>query len=472
MISLVKNELIKILHKKGLYIYGIIIIVIMGFTLIIDKFTDSNDFFDSYSIREESLKDYDLNDREELEWYVEERSSLDTDKIARDYDIYSPERYYIENDISGTISMMNTAKYIEKNDELYKMYQEEYNSKIKRLDNFDWRIDVEGQKAELEEELTKLKSMEESSEYKSRIEEIGYELEGINYRLKNDVAPSYSPSSSLVTSYVSNAIEYNSINKDEKTYTNRDELRNKRALERKYFISKYKIENNIVDSNGETFQEDYVSDLSSASTFFIIAMVIIAGGIFAEEFNKGTIKQLLVKPFSRTQIYLSKIIAIFIVLLMFILFYCSVTFVYYALADGNVGTIFNPIIDYSFKTHSIVEHNVLSYVLLNFVAILPQIVILTFVCTFAGIIATSTVGAVISVFGLTFLNGILSVFLPSKILSFLPMNCWDFTSYLTHGMSFNEYGNFGSSLAICVITVVLLFGLGLFIFNKKDIKNQ
>lgn len=468
MTSLVKNELIKILHKKGLYIYLIIIILFMSFALVTDKLFDNNSE-DFYELREEMLKDYNLEDKNEAAMYVQEKTDIDVHKIALKYDYLSPEYYYIDTELYSTVASMYTAKYVSQDDEVYNMYLNTYNEQLKILDNFNWRAVVEEKKKELQTELDEYKNMEDDTDVKLRVQEIGYELEGIEYRLRNDVAPSYKSSSSLVESYVRNAKSYNEIN--DEAYASHEELLSRREIEKDYFVSKYKIDNNIVDSD-DSFQKAFVGDLEEASSFFVIAMLIIAGGIFAEEFNKGTIKQLLVKPFTRVQIYVSKIIAIFITLLLFIVAYCCIISVYYALSVGHIVTIFDPIIDYSFVSKSVVEFNTITYVLRNFVAYLPQLLILTFVCTFVGILTTSTVGAIISVFGLIFVNGILSAFVPEKILVFLPMNCWDFSSYLSYGMSVSEYGSFASSLTICVVTILLLFGLGLLLFKNKDIKNQ
>ena len=78
-------------------------------------------------------------------------------------------------------------------------------------------------------------------------------------------------------------------------------------------ISRYIIENNIdlykTDTKGmlENFFNEY-------GIFIIVVIVMIAGTIVSEEFNKGTIKLLLVKPYSRLKILLSKYITTLIIL--------------------------------------------------------------------------------------------------------------------------------------------------------------
>ncbi len=472
MINLVKNELIKIFSKKGLYIYGIIIIFIMAFNLVVEKTRVFDNSFTYYNTSEERLSKYDLNNSEELEWYVDEKSDLEKFKLLEDYDSKSPEYYYIEKEVFATIKKMNIYKYIEKNDELFNEAQEEYNNQIKLLEDYDWRLKLEEDKKSLEDELGELKTQGNAESSDDRIYQIECELEGIRYRLKNNVAPSYTHSSSIVDDYIIYSEMYRAMNKDESAYKSNSELIEKRNTEKRYYLAKYNIENDIVMSNDISFRDDFVGDVTGAVMLYIIAMVIIAGGIFAEEFNKGTIKQLLIKPYSRTKIYVSKILAIFIALLAFILFYNTIAFVFYWILDGNISTIFDPIIDYSFRKNAIVEYNTFGYIFIRYLSSLPQFIILILLCVFIGVITTNTVSSVISVFCLDFINALISEFLSEKIIALIPMNCWNFDTYLEFGISAYNYSSLGKSLFICSLTIIILFILGLIIFKRKDIKNQ
>ena len=472
MINLVKNELIKIFSKKGLYIYGIIIIFIMAFNLVVEKTRVFDNSFTYYNTSEERLSKYDLNNSEELEWYVDEKSDLEKFKLLEDYDSKSPEYYYIEKEVFATIKKMNIYKYIEKNDELFNEAQEEYNNQIKLLEDYDWRLKLEEDKKSLEDELGELKTQGNAESSDDRIYQIECELEGIRYRLKNNVAPSYTHISSIVDDYIIYSEMYRAMNKDESAYKSNSELIEKRNTEKRYYLAKYNIENDIVMSNDISFRDDFVGDVTGAVMLYIIAMVIIAGGIFAEEFNKGTIKQLLIKPYSRTKIYVSKILAIFIALLAFILFYNTIAFVFYWILDGNISTIFDPIIDYSFRKNAIVEYNTFGYIFIRYLSSLPQLIILILLCVFIGVITTNTVSSVISVFCLDFINALISEFLSEKIIALIPMNCWNFDTYLEFGISAYNYSSLGKSLFICSLTIIILFILGLIIFKRKDIKNQ
>ncbi|SPP27061.1 conserved membrane hypothetical protein [Brochothrix thermosphacta] len=57
---------------------------------------------------------------------------------------------------------------------------------------------------------------------------------------------------------------------------------------------------------------DYFSTLGGQTSFINLFIVIVASTIVATEFSQGTIKFLLIRPYSRTQIMLSKIITTFV----------------------------------------------------------------------------------------------------------------------------------------------------------------
>ena len=56
------------------------------------------------------------------------------------------------------------------------------------------------------------------------------------------------------------------------------------------------------------------------SKISLLVAVLIASGIISDELDKGTIKQLLVKPFTRNKIFMSKLIASMIIVLFFMVY--------------------------------------------------------------------------------------------------------------------------------------------------------
>ena len=101
-------------------------------------------------------------------------------------------------------------------------------------------------------------------------------------------------------------------NKNNKTYEEEKEFyeAKENAEKSKYIIEQGKDIKNTSDSRGFL-----LNVFSRYELFIIITIVLIAGAIVSEEFNKGTIKLLLVRPFSRAKILLAKFITVVITVL-------------------------------------------------------------------------------------------------------------------------------------------------------------
>ncbi|MGN1372309.1 MAG: ABC transporter permease subunit [Candidatus Coprovivens sp.] len=474
MINLIRNELVKISHKKSVLVLSIVVIGLLIFSFIIEK-SFVNNGYDSveqnYNYYKNELEFYDLNKESELRMYVGDLTFFKTYELLLDYsDDESPEYYYVFNDIQPVLNNMYYAKYISKIDDEYQLYKKQYDEMVKKLENFDWEADLLKEKREFEQQVEDLKNSENVS--KKEIEVLNYEIEAIDYRLKYKIPYSYSNASSLVDEYKSSAISYLDVNKDESSYKDREELINKRELEKKLYISKYKLDHELFDDdNNETIQA-IASVLSIVDFIIVIALLIICGEVVAEEFNKGTIKQLLVRPFSRNKILVSKIIASFISFLLFVLFYFILNVLYYMILDNNFGIVFSNIIEYNYFTGNVFEINLLAYSLLNFVAILPCYLCLFAFVILVGVLTTNVVGAIASGLALLFIPSFINVMLNDKIRSFLPLYCWDFTTYLFGGISSNPNSSLLKSSIVCLVFLVVVLVLAFVFFKKKDIKNQ
>ncbi len=333
MINLVKNELIKIFHKKGIWI---LVMLILGFWVLsfaldsLDIGSQSEEEYlrQSYELYKNTLNDYDLEDKSQAALYAEHLARTDTFALLLDYsDFESPEYYFIDNDIYNVLNNMYYAKYVTKIENEYQVYKKEYDEMIKKLENFDWKNDLENTKKEY---LSKIKELEEekkistSVDIDNQIETLNIMIKAIDYRLENEIPVSYRDSSYLVDDYETSAISYISMNKDESKYTSQMDLKEKRDTEEKYKIAEYKLENKKTDDRRNLLIDGLVNLFTYEDTVILLGLLIICGGVIADEFSKGTIKQLLVKPFSRNKILASKMIASLIAVALFMLFYYSI----------------------------------------------------------------------------------------------------------------------------------------------------
>ncbi|KAF1305522.1 ABC transporter permease [Candidatus Enterococcus willemsii] len=67
-----------------------------------------------------------------------------------------------------------------------------------------------------------------------------------------------------------------------------------------------------IASSGEMLANDNFSRLTDMTSFLNLFVVIVAASMLAEEFSRGTIKFLLIRPYSRTQILAAKFITAFL----------------------------------------------------------------------------------------------------------------------------------------------------------------
>jgi len=173
--------------------------------------------------------------------------------------------------------------------------------------------------------------------------------------------------------------------------------------------------------------------------FFInIFSISIASGIVANEFNWGTIKFLLIRPFSRSKILLSKYITviIFSALLTFLLFI------------------------FSFATNSLLYTNNLgnqgfSDILMLFLLKYPEIFMYSTIAFMLSVLSKSSSLALGFSLVIVFIGPIIAYYLPNKYLLFSNVD-------LTRG-------DLRFSIAILLIYTIIFNFISWIIFLKRDI---
>lgn len=471
MINLIRNELCKILHKKGIYIYTILIIMMLVLMTVVSKNVGPEDdsvfLIEQADMLEDNLKNYDLDDEHELDMYIGDRVIIDVYRLSSEYDINSQERYYIDEIIEPLIYSKYQFEYAENNIDSAKEMQASIDEAIKRLDNFDWKKDIKDRIVQIEAELDTLDKSKDSV----LIETLNIELWCLNYRLDNNVPYSYGHTSMMIDEYEDYAVQYLSVVKDESLIVDKEVLREKREVEKNYYELQYKLEHKIVGDNQEMI-DFIVSSMAYVDDLIIVAIIIVAGSIVSSEFNKGTIKQLLIKPHSRTKILLSKIIASLIVIFLFCIVYNGAVIIANCYEYSDFTSIFGNNVVYDFSIGKVREVSVLSQCLYGFVSVLPAYLIIFFFVIFMGVLTTSTISTVSSTFGVYLFYDLLSLWLKPKVLAYLPFYCWDLSPYMYGGLNSNIHSSFGLALLVDIVTILVLMLLAFIIFKKKEIKNQ
>ncbi len=484
MIRLVKIELKKLFAKKMIYIFLAIITAITLATTLLEKNLDKVfgliEFKANAELYKQAMDSYDLKDPAQLELYVDDKTEYDIINISKNYDVYSPEHMYVDNNMRETIVCMNENEFITKDQAKYDECKKKYDEQLEFLKHFDWKEQLINEKKDVEEEIQSLEFginsgtlTDKESEDALKVLKLSKEI--LDYRIEKGIPIDGSGLSLSLTSYVSSYQQYLAIDKN-KNVVDRSELLNNRSIEENYFLNKYMFENNLMRETGRaTATESTASSVLSVfagGTFALLFLVLVGGSIVAEEFNKGTIKQLLLKPYNRTKIFVSKVIASILVFFLFLIAYALITALLNGIVFGEFRSLFDPVVFYDFNSGKVIEHSLLFACLERMLVILPMYLILLGVSLLMGVLTTNTAVSIIVPIVLDTGAGIINAFARSKIFAYIPTMCWNLSEFLHGGLPAFKYLKLPTSIVIDVITILVLYISSIIIFKKKDIKNQ
>lgn len=286
MLNLIKNEIYKILHKRGTFI--VLIITALFITLV------------SYLIGHEQVNyvSTEMYYNSDTGSIAENKTNQEMNELSKKYNDKTWQ-YYVLNDVNAVVGNYNYAlegNYLDEN------LENEYNAIKKALNSDDWKYFVNVKTDSLKEEL---KNYEESlknatsdkakKDIEAEIYRINIAIEMNKYRLKENVK--------YGDDYINNAIdEVISLASQVKTYETTTNEETKTQLEqsvKNYYKSRYILENKE-DINNESNLRYIMTNFYSEYTFLILVFgVMIAGAIVSEEYNKGTIKSLLITPYKK-----------------------------------------------------------------------------------------------------------------------------------------------------------------------------
>jgi len=237
--------------------------------------------------------------------------------------------------------------------------------------------------------------------------------------------------------------------------------------------TKYMIKNNVDLDSYANLRYGFINILQDYSIFIIILTVMISGSIVSKEFNKGTIKQLLIRPYSRFKILLSKYITCIIILIISI---CLILLLETFIGGITFGfkSIDIPVIVYNFDINKTIEVSTLKYTFTLIISTLPKFILLTTLSfTISTIINNSIIGVIIPILGY-FISDIINAIAISykiNILKYFITLNWDWSKYLYGGIGLYENINIYFSIFICILYMIIMLVPTFIIFNNKDIKN-
>ena len=480
-----KNELIKIFKKKSIYITLFVILAFVILTNCIYKFFYYTGNYEEYSdtyiqYNKEEIAKLDPNKPSDTKMYIDLKTTLDIYDMKQKYEANSWQRSVLSEQVGSQISERNTYLYGENKDsQKVAKIEEEINQTLTKLDQGDWRYFA---KNDLEEAKIKLKNLEEQkakTEDKQELQslEIGIQNAKVDeevaqIRMDKDIPYGHDFRNKALNTYQSEA--KNVINRESNTqeldYAGKQD---KNESIEKREISRYIIENNV-DINKSNDVRGILKNLFNEYGLFIIVMIVmIAGTIVSEEFNKGTIKLLLVKPYDRRKILLAK----FITVLIMILFSIAVVVIMELIVGGIIfgwNSLSVPILQYNFDTQSLENIPIFTYLGIEILTQLPKLILLaTLAFSCSTLFTNSAVAIAIPLLGYMSADMINMLVIQYKVefMKFFVSLNWDFKEYLFGKLPTMEGLTLGFSIIICSLYFVAMLIPTFIAFKKKNIKN-
>ncbi len=481
MISLIQNELKKIFKKKSLLITLLVTLAFIILTNVIYKLDFENSYYDyieeEISFYGEQLKT--LDPEKDKDMYAQYKTELEVYQLVKKYDEKSWQAKIIQSEMRSCISNINYFTYQEKSDSGLKIAKAKYNEYIKRLDTDDWRYFAEEEVKEKNTEIDELKAMQEKTTNKLEIKELqsqirGYEISRqiATWRLEKDIPYGNDYKNNCLNSYMVAMEDIRSYDFGE-TEKNYDSKKQYYKAQETAAINKYDIENETTVGDTSSAKGILLSTFDEYEIFLIVMFMMTAGVIVSEEFSKGTIKLLLIKPYKRSTILASKFITSIIVAIIVILLVLLMQFVVGGLIQG-FDSFKNPTIIYDHTINNVKQINTIQYLAMQALGKAPMyILLMTLAFAFSTIFTNSALAITISLLG----------YMGSSVINMLALNLklnwikyfvtpnWNLTEYFWGGLPTFEGITLPFSIAIIVIYMVIMLVPTFIIFQKKNIKN-
>ena len=484
--NLVKNELIKIFKKKTIYITMVVIFLLLIFMNCMFKYPNSGSEYD-YHLHNEN---YINSLRGELETLNPEKSSDVTTYINLLSEIQLSEMMeqhkdaewklaIIDERIAPYITERNTYQYgAEKDETQVEAVNQEINDLLAKLDEGDWKYFAREDLAKAEQQIEELNSQKEQTEDKAVLENIETELN--NAQMEKEIAEiRLNKEIPYGSDYLNRAISnLQTANTNLANFKNVEELTYEQKLEYNSYLedqaeSRYILETGRDIHNTNSLKGILENFYAQFGIFLIVVVVMIAGTIVSEEFNKGTIKLLLVKPYTRNKILMAKAITT----LIMIIFIIVITLVMQILIGGIIfgfDSLSEPVVAYNFNTNTMEEMNIFANLGVQTLTQLPMIILLaTLAFAISTLFTNSTLAITISLLGYmaaSIINQLAIGYDLQFMKYFVTMN-WDLSIYANGALPYMEGMNMTMSIIICVAYFLIMMIPTFIVFKKRNIKN-
>ena len=489
LIKLLEVELKKIFKHKSIYIVWTLMLTfcllnnILYFTDYDEegnyKYKEIENLDDEINELNKELTKYDVNNQNQITMYVTIKTKLDILNLKKEFSHNSWQYKKINDYIYDTIYQINNYKYNKINEIMVKKLNNDYLEIVDKLKLNDYRyfLSIEITKKndiinKLLEEYNNVKDEKIKVELNEQIEDEKFKLKNLNYRLNNNIKEDNSYLNNALEKYQENykTVEFYKKLKTKKTH--QDKLIYMNAI-KETKMSEYIIENkqNINKENNLNYQLRTIVD--DYEIFIVILILIVCSTIICGEFKDGTIKLLLIKPYSRCKILLSKYLTSIIVILISILLLIITQFILGMLMFG-LESLNMPVLVFDFNKMDLVCYNVFLYMIIRIIAKMPFLLILITITCFIAVVTCNILVSITMPLMLYMFTPSLVYFIKEyklEVLKYLVNINWNIEYYLFGMISEVSFINLEFSLLILGIYFISLIVIMFVIFKKKDIKN-
>lgn len=485
MSRLIKNELTKIFKKKSIYITLLVVLAFVILTNCIYKFFYQSNNYYEYSgnyiqYTKEELAKLDPNKPSDTKMYIELKSNLDVYELREKYEKGSWQRDILATQISSYVNERNTYLYGENKDtQKATNIEKQINEFLEKLEQDDWKYFAQKELEQAKTALTNLEEQKANTQDKQELQSLENSIENAKidqevaeYRINKEIKYGNDYRNVALTEYQEQAKNVVNIENTGKELEYEEKKEYNSCLKNRE-ISKYIIENNI-DINKQNDIRGILKNFFNEYGLFVIVMIVmIAGTIVSEEFNKGTIKLLLVKPYGRNKILFAK----FITVLMMILFSIVAIVIMELIVGGFIfgyDSLSVPILEYNFSTQSLESMSIFTYLGIEIVTQLPKLLLLaTLAFSCSTLFTNSALAIAIPLLGYMSADMINMLVIQYKVnfMKFFVSLNWDFKEYLFGNLPQMEGMTFGFSAVICILYFAIMLIPTFIVFKRKNIKN-
>lgn len=482
MIKLIKNELVKIFSKKSMIIIGVLILIlVIGINVMGKLNVNMSNSYPAYTENyinyiEEELKELDPNKPSDINKYAEVKSQKDVADIAKEYTEISWQADVIETIIAPVIGETNNYKYVDKNESKLADSTIKYNEMFKALKESNWKYfankELENVNLQIKQLNLLIEEDKENTDLQLQLKSLELQKEVVTLRLEEDIKYGSEDYKSSAIQYYKMYMENYNQYAQSKNITEEEKSEMNNCLE-KANLYKYDIYNNTEYQNPSTANYTFQNSIESYIVIIVMVIVIVAGVSVSEEFNKGTVKLLLVRPYSRTKILIAKLISVFITMAITTISILALQFIVGGLVYG-FETYEMQVLQFDFTNNSIVTLNIFAYLGLMFICKLPVFVLIgTLAFALSTIFLNSPLAIALPIFGYMGSDMINMLALSYKwdwVKYFVTPN-WDLSQYLFGGTPMFKGTSIEFSITICAIYFIIMLVASIVSFKKRNIKN-